>query len=197
MKLLVCLYTCLPDVKFLEMLKASSLLAELRDARGAEVLEVYASPGVDAPRIGDGKMVVPGEEAYRRLSFKTHAMIAAALKREFDVLIKIDSTVANYSARVGTNRQSAYLSADVLLERVRQPDFFDLPYNGWQMVRANAKGTAIWARKKGFEVDFERVFAAQPTSPPYFTGKFYSLRQAPWACRRVTAGMRPRSRRSA
>jgi hypothetical protein len=144
-----------------------------------EVLEVHADERLALPERSGERLTLPCREAYDALSEKTHRMIQACMAMEFDFLLKLDSTLADYHRK--RHRKSAELmdrlSPAHVLAALDGPGFFDRPYNGLVCQRAGEKGFEAWMRAKGLACAYRQVFPKGEVMPPYFLGKFYALRR--------------------
>ncbi len=178
MRLLVCIYTCRQDAKYVELLRSSNLIHELQKQSETRIVDVHADRSIAEAELKGDELLLPCEEAYGNLSVKTHAMIAASLRFEFDFLLKIDSTVASYAEHVGSRHENiTTLNTDQILDRIKHPKFFEFPYNGLRLAKSRKETFDTWARKKKIKGDYEAVFGGEQEPPLFFLGKFYSMRR--------------------
>ena len=179
MKILLCLYTCAADAAALQALEATPLLETVRQSTRFEVITVTADPALEKAAMEPTRIVVPCPEDYRSLSVKTHLMIQAALARPFDFLVKVDSTLATYSARPQAKsvEDLARLSPAAALSTLQDEMFFRRPYHGLVQQLAHRDGFERWLNLKGIHGNYLQVFPDGAPTPPYFLGKLYSLRR--------------------
>lgn len=181
MSILVCVYTCHAHASQRASLEATGLMRDLRSDRRVRIVDVHADSRLKAAQLAGDVLTVPCPESYEGLSVKTFLMVQAALELmpRFEVLIKVDATLARYAEQ--PQRKSAdmlaRLSPDAAQARIRETGFLEAPYNGLVEQRAHRQGFERWLQTKGLAGDFGRVFAEGQATPPYFMGKLYSLRR--------------------
>ncbi|MEI7780414.1 MAG: hypothetical protein WCJ18_00640 [Planctomycetota bacterium] len=179
MKQILCLYTCPQDREHLAALEDTALLRQVRSDPNFLVWEVHASDQLTQPEFGDGRLIVPGREAYTHLSLKTYEMIRASLAHDFAFLLKVDATLAGYERKLQQKPADvlARLTPNSALAALGDPSFFDSAYNGLVKQQATREGFESWMRTKGLNCDFRAVFPGDGPTPPYYLGKFYVLRR--------------------
>jgi len=179
MKLLLCLYTCEQDQEHLAILERSELMQQVQADLRFQVLEVHADARLTHPSFHGRRLSVPCCEAYSNLSLKTWQMVKAVLPLDFDFLLKLDSTIAGYERKPQqkSSKIRARLTPTAVVEALRARDFFTLGYNGLVRQCASQEGVEAWLRTKGLDGDYCRVFSDGEPTPPYFLGKFYTLRR--------------------
>lgn len=178
-KLLVCIYTCAADAPARATLEASALLKYLRDDARCTVVDVTADPALFEPRVTKEGIIVPCPESYTSLSLKTWHMIDAACTIDFDFLLKVDATLAQYAERPHAKSAEvlAALSPEAALAALENPEFFSRAYAGLVRQTATREGFEIWLQTKGIDGNYAQVFGAQAETPPYYLGKCYALRR--------------------
>jgi hypothetical protein len=179
MKNILCLYTCAQDREHLAALEDTELLRRVRSDPNFLVWEVHANDQLTHPEFRDGRLFVPGREAYTHLSLKTYAMIRAALAHDFDFLLKLDVTVAGYERKRQQKPAAvlARLTPGAVLAALDDPTFFTTAYNGLVKQQATREGFESWMRTKSLDCDYLAVFPEGGPTPPYYLGKFYGLRR--------------------
>ena len=175
--LLACVYTCEAHRDLLERFYSSEVGNLLRETPGVRVVEVYADPGVAASHLDGNSVVLRSNESYQELSIKTHRMIEFSVRNfGFDNLLKIDITTVMTQAELGSPEYSERKAMDMaaIAEFMRLADY-GRDYAGFVLhERAGREGAENWARKKGMEIDYARLFGDGPM-PPFFSGKCYVI----------------------
>jgi len=175
--LLACIYTCEAHRPLLERFYASDVGTLLRGAPGVRLLEVYADGGIPASRLDGNRMVLRSNENYRELSIKTHRMIEFCVRNfQFENLLKIDITTVMSQSELGSAEYSERKAMDMaaMAEFLRLADY-GRDYLGFVLhERAGREGAENWARKKGVEIDYGRLFGEGPM-PPFHSGKCYVI----------------------
>lgn len=179
MKILLCLYTCEADSHALEALEKTEFLQAARSSSRIDVVTVTADHSLSVSRVEPTRIIVPCPEEYGYLSVKTHLMVKAALSRPFDFLVKVDATLATYSARPHSKSQALLdrLSPEAAARALRGDRLLKQAYSGLYQQVADREGFEYWLRMKGLAGDYRAVFPAGERTPPYFLGKLYSLRR--------------------
>lgn len=173
--LLVCVYTCTAHEAFLEAFSISSVARFLGERPKTRIVPVYAEMGISQPEIAGGRLLVPAEETYEKLSLKTYEMIAAACELfQFDWLLKIDVSVVrrNFSDPEYADRKPIDLD-DLLAYLQQAPNNGD--YDGYTFMQSPSRDGALnWARKKGKAINYERIFGDGPMCS-FYSGKCYFI----------------------
>jgi len=173
--LLACIYTCEAHWHLLERFYASEVGALLRENPGTRVLEVYADARAAASNVDGQRMVLRADERYQELSIKTHRMIDfSARSLRFENLLKIDVTTVMTELDSPEYAERKPIDMSALAEFLRRADY-GRDYNGFLLhEQAGREGAENWARKKGGNIDYVRLFGEGPM-PPFYSGKCYVL----------------------
>jgi len=173
--LLACIYTCEAHRPLLERFHSSEVGTLLRATPGIRIVEVYADAGVPISRLDGDSIVLRSNESYQELPIKTHRMIEFGVSNfRFDNLLKIDITTVMTQAELGTPEYSERKAMDMaaLAGWLRQADY-GRDYMGFMLhERAGRDGAENWARKKGLNIDYTRLFGDGPM-PSFYSGKCY------------------------
>lgn len=174
-RLLACVYTCAAHAPLLPRFHASPVGRHLASRPGAQLIEVVASEQVPASILRDGVLTVRAAERYEALSLKTHAMLEFCVAHlEFDALLKIDVTTALDALEGPEYAGRSLIDPGVLQDFVSGADL-GRDYNGLHLhLGATREGAEGWARKKGGEIDYPRLFGDGPM-PAFYSGKCYLL----------------------
>ena len=173
--ILVCIYTCKKHADLLLKFYATEFGEYLRGLPNTLILETHAAPGLPESRHDNGKLILKTIEEYENLSVKTHLMIEyCVLNFQFRHLLKVD--VTNVLPRSNLDSESSHAEitprqlVDFLGGRISFGD-----YEGIKLLsNAGRRGAEKWARKKGGEIDYQRIFGDR-NMPDYYTGKCYAL----------------------
>jgi hypothetical protein len=173
--LLVCIYLCDADRKYLRPLHESAAGRYLAGRGETRVIEVYADAAIAATVLIGDVLTVKAPERYDSLSLKTYEMIRqCAATMTFSQLLKIDVTVARSNFdEPGYEGRSAIDLDDLARYIATMPG--DADYCGYMFhTRAGRSGAEKWAAKKGRAIDYERLFGDGPMAP-FYSGKCYAL----------------------
>ena len=180
MKRLVCIYTCQHDADKLELFKNTTLYSRILSDPSTVVIEVYA--GSPETKYLDGKLYLSCNESYGELSVKTYEMIKYCVSNfEFDVLIKIDSTIIGYDVRLNMKLGNGVSDFVYNLTDVEKMLFSDSwfddhgDYGGVVLYDSpDEHGLRFWGvdRSVSLPITYDANF--QPSSA-YYTGKFYFM----------------------
>jgi len=177
--LFVGIYSCQSDLDHLGALEATSFYSTLLQDSSVQVYKVFAGSKSFSIRHDQNIIHLPCEESYDKLSLKTFNMIKYSLQFEYDYLVKVDSTLASYYLKKHSKSVAVLnkISPEQALSSLYDPEFFRVPYNGLVMQSATKDGVDNWAKQKGLFCSYHDVFGDRATTPPYYIGKFYSLRR--------------------
>ena len=175
--LLACVYTCEAHRGLLDRFYSSEVGTLLRATPGVCVVEVYADAGFPASRLEGNRILLRSNENYRELSIKTHRMIEFGVHNfSFDNLLKIDITTVLTQSELGSPEYAERKAMDMaaIAEFLRLADY-GRDYVGFMLhERAGKDGAENWARKKGVDIDYARLFG-DDLMPPFYSGKCYVI----------------------
>jgi hypothetical protein len=172
---LVCIYTCKKHADLLLRFYASEFGEYLRSLPNTLVLEVYADPEVSESMHDNDRLILKTREDYENLSVKTWLMIEYCISNfRFKDLVKVDVTNILPRSNLASESSHAEITPKQLVDFVEgRVSFGD--YEGIKLLsNAGRQGAENWARKKGGEIDYQRIFGER-NMPGYYTGKCYAL----------------------
>lgn len=173
---LICIYTCAEHQELLgEKFRSSPLWQYLQSLPNTQILEVYANPELPESTLSGTRLTVTSVENYGALTLKTYKMMEFCVENfVFNRLFKIDITTImdQFDGLEYEGRKSLDLEKLIFFLRNADPD---QDYDGF-ILHANAtrENAEDWARKKGLQIDFEKIFDVD-RMPPFFSGKCYSI----------------------
>ena len=173
--LLVCIYLCAADRKYLEPFWDSTVGREVAECKNSRVIEVYADETVAASVLSGDTLTVKTAERYDQLSLKTYEMIRyCTATMNFTKLVKIDVTVARTHFHEKGYEGRAAIDLDDLARFLKTLPR-DADYSGYHLhARAGRAGAENWATKKGAVINYQKLFGAGPMAP-FYSGKCYAL----------------------
>lgn len=174
-KLLVCVYTCASHEWLLQRFHESPVGVLLRENSDAIIVEVHADATLADSRMQGRRMQLAAQERYEELSIKTYRMIDLAVRDfEFQNLLKIDVTTAMTQLDSPEYADRKAMDMEALAGFLRGADY-DQDYLGFMHhAHAGREGAENWARKKGGQIDYPRIFGDGPM-PPFYSGKCYII----------------------
>ena len=179
MRILLCIYTCEEDQDYLGDLENTEMMVWARSKENIRVIKVLADERLTRKSYLADTLTVPCREDYAALSVKTFQMVKACLDFDFQYLLKIDSTLARYPDKRPLDAPAIMkkVNSEAALGAIADPRFFGVPYNGLMRVRTSEGDFNGWMRRRGLAGSYRSVFPSGKPTPPYFLGKFYSLRR--------------------
>lgn len=170
----VCVYVCDADEHLLPAFYASPVMQYLLADAIFEVFEVFADSELTEPVLLGRRLSVNTRDAYENLPQKTFRMIRFFLSHGYySHILKIDVTSLTRGMDAGLKTGGKALTEAEFLRVLKLPDFLSR-YNGYARVKARRPGAENWAKNKGINIDYERVFASDEL-PPFFSGKMWLI----------------------
>lgn len=177
-KKLVCVYTHIEDLN-----NANKLIKHIEDTVDlikCNVTIIRVIAGSDKDKFVKDTLFLKCKESYDKLSIKTYHMIRMCyVHRNFDYLIKIDSSIVNYDEKKNRGYSKKVRSFYYDLNRISfllSSDFkfrLNKDYGGLHITPAGDKeGYMKWANSKNINIDYDKVFGSK-NPPEKYTGKCY------------------------
>jgi hypothetical protein len=179
-KKLVCVYTHVADVE-----NANKLIKHIEntiDLIKCNVTIIRVIAGSDRHKFVKDTLFLKCKESYDTLSIKTYNMIRMCyVHRNFDYLIKIDSSIVNYDEKKNVGYSKKVRSFYYDLNRISfllSNDFkfrLNKDYGGLHITPSGDKeGYIEWAKKKNIAIEYDKVFG-ENDPPRKYTGKCYYI----------------------